>query len=162
MTSYHRIGLTYAATHEVLMKTVIRGEWGYEGQIIDDALQGSNTSTYSNGPSMVAAGTDIFCLDGNRGAQLISYVEENDDGNMVLLMQEANHHILHSLLQSWMGDAGSIDENASDALANPWWKQTIYAIDGVIIGLTVIALGLYIFFDFFYKGKKEPETGEGM
>lgn len=162
MTSYNRIGLTYAATHEVLMKTVIRGEWGYEGQIIDDALQGSNTSTYSNGPSMVAAGTDIFCLDGNRGAQLISYVEENDDGNMVLLMQEANHHILYSLLQSWMGDAGSIDENASDALANPWWKQTIYAIDGVIIGLTVIALGLYIFFDFFYKGKKEPETGEGM
>lgn len=161
MTSYNRIGLTYAATHSVLMNTIIRGEWGYQGQIIDDALAGSNNSTYSNGPSMVAAGTDIFCLDGNRGSQLIQYVEDNDDGNMVLLMQEANHHILYALLQSWMGDEGAIDENATDALANPWWKKTIYAIDGVIIGLTVIAFGLYVYFDFFYKGKREPADVQG-
>lgn len=158
MTSYNRIGLTYAATHKTLMNDILRTEWSFQGQIIDDALQGSNTSTYSNGPSMVAAGTDIFCLDGNRKNQLIDYVEQNDDGYMVQLMQEANHHIMYALLQSWMGDQGAIADDAASASQNPWWKTTIYAIDGVVIALSVVALGLYVFFEFFYKGKSEPTT----
>lgn len=156
MTSYNRIGLTYAATHEVLMKDIIRGEWGFQGQIIDDALQGSNYSTYSNGPSMVAAGTDIFCLDGNRGSQLVQYVEENDDGYFVQLMQEANKHIMYTLLQSWMGDEGAVDD--AGVTTTQWWQTTIYAVDGVVIGLTVLAFGAYIYFDFFHKAKKENET----
>ena len=155
MTSYNRIGLTYAACHEVFMKDVMRGEWAYDGQIIDDALTGSNYSTYSNGPSMAAAGTDIFCLDGNRGSQLIQYVEDNDDGNFIKIMQRANKHVMYSLLHSWMGDDGAAE--IEDQTVNPWWKTVIYAVDGVVIGLTVIAFGLYIYFDFFHKKKKVAE-----
>jgi beta-glucosidase len=61
MTSYNRIGARYAACHEPLMNNVMRGEWAYKGQIIDDALTGSNNDPYSNGPAMLHCGTDIFC-----------------------------------------------------------------------------------------------------
>ena len=156
MTSYNRIGLTYAACHEVLMNDIMRKEWGYKGFIIDDALTGSNYSTYSNGPSMAAAGTNIFCLDGQRGSQLVDYVESTDDGNFVKIMQESNKYIMYALLQSWMGDNAAANDDLINANLNPWWKTVVYSIDGVVIGLTVVSLGLYVYFDFF-KGRKSKE-----
>ena len=155
MTSYNRIGLTYAACHSTLMNQILRTEWGYKGQIIDDALGGSNYSTYSNGPAMTAAGTNIFCLDGNRGSQLISYVEENDDGNMLKIMQTSNRYIMYSLVHSWMGDAGAINEDDIAASEHPWWKTLIIAIDVVAGVFTLAALGLYVTFDFILKTKGE-------
>ena len=156
MTSYNRIGLTYAACHEVLMNDIMRKEWAYKGFIIDDALTGSNYSTYSNGPSMAAAGTNIFCLDGQRGSQLVDYVESTDDGNFVKIMQESNKYIMYALLQSWMGDNAAANDDLINANLNPWWKTVVYSIDGVVIGLTVVSLGLYVYFDFF-KGRKSKE-----
>jgi beta-glucosidase len=155
MTSYNRIGLTYAACHSTLMNQILRTEWGYKGQIIDDALGGSNYSTYSNGPAMTAAGTNIFCLDGNRGSQLVSYVEENDDGNMLKIMQTSNRYIMYSLVHSWMGDTGAINEDDIAASEHPWWKNLIIAIDVVAGVFTLAALGLYVTFDFILKTKGE-------
>ena len=159
MTSYNRIGLTYAACHYVLMNDIMRKEWGYKGLIIDDALSGSNTHTYSHGPSMAAAGTDVFCLDGNRGKQLIEFVESTDDGNFVKIMQNANKNIMYALLQSWMGDNAAANDAAIQANLNPWWKTVIYVIDGVIFALTAAAFGLYVYYDFFKK-EKEIEVKE--
>jgi beta-glucosidase len=155
MTSYNRIGLTYAACHSTLMNQILRTEWGYKGQIIDDALGGSNYSTYSNGPAMTAAGTNIFCLDSGRGAQLVDWVEKNDDGNMVKLMQTSNRYIMYSLLRSWMGDEGSVKDADLAVTQDPWWKGLIIGIDITAGVLTLAALGLYITFDFIIKPKEE-------
>ena len=152
MTSYNRIGLQYAACHSTLMNQIMRREWGYKGLIIDDALQGSNDSTYSNGPAMAAAGTNVFCLDSNRGGQLVSYVEQNDDGNFVKIMQEANRYVMYALLQSWMGDDAS--DTGEDAASNPWWKTLIVSIDVVIGAFTIAAGVMYVVFDLVIKPKE--------
>ena len=105
---------------------------------------------------MAAAGTNIFCLDGQRGSQLVDYVESTDDGNFVKIMQESNKYIMYALLQSWMGDNAAANDDLINANLNPWWKTVVYSIDGVVIGLTVVSLGLYVYFDFF-KGRKSKE-----
>ena len=133
MTSYNRIGYRYAAVHEPLMMNVMRGEWGYKGQIIDDAKTGSNTDSYSNGPAMLHCGTDLFCLDGQRGGQLKQWVENKNDGQLLLDLQRANKYIMYSMTKSWMGGVAPITEEEIEASINPTWKK---AVKGIVIGTT--------------------------
>ena len=155
MTSYNRIGARYAACHEPLMMNVMRGEWKYRGLIIDDALTGSNTDKYSNGPAMLHCGTDLFCLDGNRGGQLKDYVTSNNDGDLLRDLQRANKYVMYAISRSWMGGVAS---GTDDIGAAPWWKITINAlcIGGGVI--TAGFLGMYIFAEVVSK-KKDKELG---
>ena len=153
MTSYNRIGVRYAATHEPLMMNVMRGEWNYKGLIIDDAKTGSNTDQYSNGPAMLYCGTDLFCLDGNRGNQLRQWVTQNDDGTILLALQRANKYVMYAISRSWMGGLRISEAD----LGNPWWKDVV---NGMVIGTTVITaalIGLYVFSEII--SKKKPVAG---
>ena len=159
MTSYNRIGARYAACHEPLMNNVMRGEWGYKGLIIDDALTGSNTSDYSNGPAMLHCGTDLFCLDGNRGSQLKQWVTGNDDGQILMDMQRANKYIMYAISRSWMGGIRVTAEEIEES-SNPVWKKST---NGIAIGTTVAASllgGVYIFFEVFEAITKRKLRGE--
>ena len=154
MTSYNRIGARYAACHEPLMMNVMRGEWGYKGQIIDDALTGSNTDQYSNGPAMLHCGTDLFCLDGGRGGDLKQFINDNDDGDLLEDLQRANKYIMYSISRSWMG---GIEFN--DFGKKAWQK----AVDGTVIGLSVLTGGLlvtYVVFEVLSRVKKQPKAKE--
>ena len=154
MTSYNRIGARYAACHEPLMMNVMRGEWKYRGQIIDDALTGSNTDQYSNGPAMLHCGTDLFCLDGGRGGQLSSYISSNDDLTLLKDLQRANKYIMYSISRSMMG---GIEFNEFGKKA---WQK---AVDGAVIGSVVVTVGLvglYVFFEVFSKINSAKEKQE--
>ena len=155
MTSYNRIGARYAACHAPLMQEVMRKEWAYKGLIIDDALTGSNTDQYSNGPAMIYCGTDLFCLDGNRGSQLKQWVTSNNDGEILRCMQRANKYVMYAMSRSWMGgvDQGKVG-------ATPWWKATV---NGICIGfgvLTLAAVGMYAFAEITTKLKKKEAEAE--
>ena len=156
MTSYNRIGARYAACHEPLMMNVMRGEWKYRGQIIDDALTGSNDSQYSNGPAMLHCGTDLFCLDGSRGSDLRSYVTSNDDLTILKDLQRANKYIMYSISRSMMG---GIEFN--DFGKKAWQK----AIDVSVVAMFVVTGGLvaaYATFEILakVKGSKGKDGAE--
>ena len=161
MTSYNRIGVRYAACHEPLMMNVMRGEWKYRGLIIDDALTGSNTSNYSNGPAMLHSGTDMFCLDGNRGGQLKDWITgSQDDGTLLLDLQRANKYIMYSMSRSWMGGVTPMTEEEIKENMNPWWKKTI---TGIVIGTSVVAailVGVYVFFEISNLRGGKPAANE--
>ena len=163
MTSYNRIGVRYAACHEPLMLNVMRGEWKYRGLIIDDALTGSNTSNYSNGPAMIHSGTDLFCLDGNRGSQLKDWVTSRDDGTLLLDLQRANKHIMYAMSRSWMGGIAPVSEEEITEQLNPWWKKTVTGLVIGSAGIAAILVGVYAFFEIMsIRGSKtnnEPASG---
>ena len=140
MTSYNRIGNVYAATHKPLMQNVMRGEWAYRGQIIDDALTGSNNSDYANGPAMLYCGTDIFCLDGGRGGQLKQWVESQDDMTALRCLQRANKNIMYSMTRSWMGGV-TVTKEEIEQSSNPTWMKVV---DGVVVGATVVTSALLL------------------
>ena len=150
MTSYNRIGARYAAVHYPLMHNVMREEWGYKGQIIDDAEPGNNTSDYSNGPAMLHNGTDLFCLDGNRGGQLKDWVTGKNDGTILRDLQRANKYVMYSISRSFVGGITVSEEEIVESM-NPWWKKTL---QGIIIGtgsVTAILFGMYIFAEIVSK-----------
>ena len=154
MTSYNRIGARYAAVHEPLMLNVMRGEWAYQGLIIDDALSGNNTHKYSNGPAMIHCGTDLFCLDGTRGKQLREWVTANNDGQILKDLQRANKYVMYSMSRSWMG---GIDVNEDELGKDPWWKVTINAITIGIGTVTALLFGMYIYAEIMSKKKVVAE-----
>ena len=143
MTSYNRIGATYAACHKPLMQNVMRGEWNYKGQIIDDAYTGSNDSKYSNGPAMLYCGTDLFCLDGGRGDQIYEYIcgdgtsSKPGTRDMVLVkaLQRANKNIMYSISRSMMGGLRVSKEEIIESQNQPWKN----AVDGIVIGTSVVS-----------------------
>ena len=174
MTSYNRIGLRYAAAHDRLAFNVMRSEWNYKGLIIDDALSGNNDSDYSNTSAMVCGGTEIFCLDGNRGGYLRSQVTGKDDGYMLQLYQKANKDIMYAYAQSWMGDAGRAAAKAAEKGENPiedegpqesfkWWKPVLWSIDGVIGAFALASIACFVIFAFVKKTepKEVEETTDG-
>ena len=151
MTSYNRIGLQYAATHKVLMNDVLRGEWGYEGSIIDDAL--TQSAYYSVGADMLLAGTDIFCLDGQRGAQIKSLIKKTDDGTLVKALQRANKRIFYSLLHSSMGGSITSDTKVESSLY--WWQGMLIGIDAVVGLATLGAIAMFIVTAYVKREEKE-------
>ena len=143
----------------------MRGEWNYKGLIIDDAQSGGNSDSYANGPMMTEAGTNIFCLDGQRGGQLVDYVQGNNDGGLLKKMQESNKYIMYALLKSFMGDM-TAEQNEADMsrTQNAWWKGTLYGIDIGLGVVTAAAVALFVVYEFIKKsqdGKEVPvENGE--
>ena len=154
MTSYNRIGVRYAACHEPLMMNVMRKEWNYKGLIIDDALTGSNTSNYSNGPAMLHCGTDLFCLDGNRGSQLKEWISDGsksgnkNDGTLLKDLQRANKYVMYAISRSWMGGIRVSEEEIAESM-NPWWKKTVTGLKISVTAITACLVAAYVFFEIF-------------
>ncbi len=157
MTAYNRIGLQYAATHVPLMKNVLRGEWGYEGSIIDDALP--FRANYSVGADMLMAGTNIWCLDGQRGQEIKNSIINNDDGTLLKALQEANKRIFFALIHSSIG--GSIGEDFKVDESMPWWQAVLVTVDVVIGALAVAAIVVFVLNTYFKKSKSTVEISDG-
>lgn len=147
MTSYNRIGLTYSACHTTLTKEILRTEWKYKGLVIDDALQGEGS--YTSTRDMLVGGTEVFCLDGNRGNQIIKAIQDTDDGYLLELCQKANKDIMYALSRSWMGDSEVADGLTDETFK--WWKPVIYTIDSVVGVLTLAAISMFVFTEYFKK-----------
>ena len=148
------------------MMNVMRGEWAYRGLIIDDALTGSNTSNYSNGPAMAHSGTDMFCLDCNRGGQLKDWITSNNDGTLLKDLQRANKYIMYSMSRSWMGGVTPMTEEEIKQNMNPWWKQTITGVGVGVSAIAAILVATYVAFEVISfkaasgKENNEPESAE--
>ena len=126
-----------------------------------DALTGSNTDYYGNGPSMLHCGTDLFCLDGNRGSQLKQYITQNNDGTLLKDLQRANKYVMYAISRSWMGGIRVTEEEIVESM-NPWWKKTV---KGMVIGSTALAaclFGVYAFFEIYelINKKKAPSDSD--
>lgn len=152
MTSYNRIGLKYAAVNSVLMQNVMRGEWGYEGNIIDDAM---SECAYAPTAEMLVAGTDVFCLDAPRSASITNLIESNDDGFLLEQLQEANHRLMYTLLQSSMGYQ-STDSVSITTFA--WWQGLIIGIDAVLALATIACLVMYLRNEYGKKKQQEEQS----
>lgn len=137
MTAYNRVGTTYAAANQGIQH-ILRDEWNYGGYIIDDAL---GASEYSSAPEMLMAGNNIFCLDTARPAEIEETITSTDDGDLLQKVIDSNHYLYYVMLQSSMAGGDAADVVVSDAL--PWWQTTLYAVDAVVVVLTILCIVMY-------------------
>lgn len=122
MTTWSRIGATWAGASKPLLQNVLRDEWGFEGFVItDNAMMGD----FQNADQAIAAGNDMMLSS----TQKEITIDETAEGRQ--LMRKACHNILYVVANS------NALEHARVGV--PGWIYGYVAFDAVMLGL--IALG---------------------
>ena len=98
MTSFNRIGATWAGGHYNLITEVLRNEWGFNGFVLTDYEVGAGKGSYMNTLQSLAAGGDAKLktvgMDALFGFDISKYPAYQDYG------RDAAHRILYAVVHS--------------------------------------------------------------
>lgn len=98
MTSFNRIGGTWAGGHYSLVTEVLRNEWGFNGFVLTDYEVGSGKGSYMDTLQTLAAGGDAKLktvgMDALLGFDISKYPSYQAMG------RDAAHHILYTVVNS--------------------------------------------------------------
>ena len=139
MSSFNRIGLTWAGGDPALCTDLLRNEWGFQGSVETDLnfFFGSESS-WMNPRSGLRGGNDQWLGIGE--SNLIDYVP--DDVDLQHEIREACHRILYSASKTAAMNGASENSHVVKVLA--WWQTTLYAMDVVFSVLAVAYMALVV------------------
>ena len=128
MQAFNRLGFTGCSLSEALTTNVVRDEWGYIGHIETDAIGNVDQGYKTAFTTMLAAGTDSFCLDTQKQSSVV-IVEEitaNDDGYLLEQLRRAAKNILYNDVRSNI--INGLNSNSEIISITPWWQPLLYGI----------------------------------
>ena len=126
MSSFNRIGYTWAGGDYRLLTEVLRQEWGFKGMVICDY---NSATAYMNNRQMVYAGGDLN-LATDRSMMWNDFDANNADD--VAAIKETTKHILYATANS---NAFTVEVLG---FKPPIWVICMYVIDAVVgIGLVI-------------------------
>ena len=135
MSSFNRIGTTWAGAHKGLLTDVLRGEWGFNGMVETDSCTGTTdyvhhmTTIYAKAEGLMAGNDVWMCGTGSE-----SFVSEHlDNPTVMLALREACHRVLYAQLHS--NAMNGMSSTTKIVRVKTWWQK---ALDGMFIGLTVV------------------------
>ena len=133
MTSFNRIGYTWAGGHYGLMTGILRNEWGFNGFAVTD---NANTGVFMDAGQMIQAGGDGKLTNLPSGAR---YTFDSKDATDYHYGRIAAHHILYSIVNSNAMDGGMPGSRYVPTVAP--YQKVIYAVD-VVCGAVIAVLVL--------------------
>lgn len=122
MSSFNRIGMTWAGGSYPLLTEVLRNEWGFRGMVITDY----SLNTYTHVDEMIRAGGDLFLT------QDVKSFAKEDDATQITCLRNATKNILYTVVNS---NAMSI---TSDGYLRPLWQDVMFGIDAAIVVLLAL------------------------
>jgi beta-glucosidase len=131
MSSYNRIGNTWAGASKTLLTDVLRNEWGFEGMVISDWV----AAPFMNAEQGIHAGNDLMLNT------LGSTVNDTSNAGKQA-MRKACHNILYTVVNS---NAMEISYYGP----TPYWLYIMIAVDLLVV------LGAVFF---FYKWNKRRKA----
>lgn len=145
MSSFNRIGCTWAGAHKGLLTDVLRGEWNFMGIVETDSCTGNTFHMghmYAKAEGLVA-GNDMWMSNGSK----TQFDDSKDNATVMLALRQACHRILYTQLHSAAMNGVSV--NTRILPITPWWEQVLTsatAVVGVAAGLSVIMVVLSFVF----------------
>lgn len=144
MVAFNRIGATNASHHTGMLKTILRGEWGFTGVISTDMM---NNSYYFVPEAMVMAtvtqvadfgGDDSHINLGEGGVDAVwPYISVNSVKNDAELVNQARENLKYQLYTF----ANSAIMNVSTEKVAVWWDttlQTVIMVSGILTAIAAI------------------------
>ena len=152
MTSFNRMGCTWAGGDKGLLTGILRGEWGMPGFALTDF---SNSNNYMDVVNGVMAGGDAWdCNDSTKWTSKL--MEYKDDPAVVTAMKAATKHILYTVANS--NAMNGVSANMQVIEIRPWWKNALVAAD---VAFGVLAAGsIFMLVKTVKKSKKDTMTTE--
>ena len=127
MSSFNRLGLTWAGGSYALLTEVLRNEWGFHGMVITDYSM--NRYTYVD--MMIRAGGDLFLTQDAKTFTM------EDDATQVSLLRQATKNILYTVVNS------NVMATVVDGYSTPVWQTVMFAIDAVLV-IALAAWGVVV------------------
>ncbi len=97
MSSFNRIGDTWAGAHTGMLTNVVRNEWGFHGLVVTDYVN----SSYMNVAAGLRAQNDLW-LDPNNTGRNAQTAYNNCPNDVAKLMRRASKNILYACAHSNM------------------------------------------------------------
>ncbi len=138
MSSFNRLGITWAGGSYPLLTQILRDEWGFHGMVITDY----SLNTYTHVDEMIRAGGDLFLT------QDVKSFNKEDDATQITLLRNATKNILYTVVNS---NAMSI---TSDGMMRPLWQDVMFGIDAALVALLAF-WGVLTFVKVGKKAKKK-------
>lgn len=152
MSSFTRIGCTWAGRHKGLLTDVLRGEWDFIGICETDAKAGEHQwNNYANACA-VLAGQDLWLGSGSKDA----FDDYRDNATVCLAIREACHRILYTRLHS--NAMNGVSTNSVIVYTTPWWENaitTVQIVSGILTGLSLVMTVLSFVLNMKTNNKKE-------
>ena len=117
MSSFNRIGTTWAGGNYALLTEVLREEWGFKGMVITDYA----LLSYLDGDQMLRAGGDLL-LTNDRSSELTDV-----NATQLSLLRRATKNILYTVANSNAMAAEVI------GMRLPVWVEIMFVVDAVIV-----------------------------
>lgn len=109
MSSYSRLGNTWAGASKALLTDVLRNEWGFKGMVVTDSAMG-NTSWMDINLALRAGGDMMLCLMGVK--------PDSSSNTAQQAMRRACHNILYTQANS-IAVAAAVDNTSYAGKALP-------------------------------------------
>lgn len=140
MQAFNRLGLVGSFAKPALNVQVMRNEWGFKGHIETDAIAGAEEGYKSHYETMLASGTDSFCLDfpGISSIVIAESIRNNDDGVLLGHLRRAAHDILYNIANSNVVNGQSVSSQV--VAITPWWQPTFYGLIALFSVLEILSL----------------------
>lgn len=140
MSCFNRVGMTAGAASKAVQVDILRNEWGFKGVVLTDSSKDS--ADYVHTFECMMNGTDMFNNDPTRNTSITRQVTQQKDGKLLQQLRLINKHYYYAYSRSNLVNGLSAETQVEGWV--PWWKPALYAIDGVLAGLTAAAIVLYV------------------
>ncbi len=154
MTSFNRIGCTWAGVHKGLLTGILRDEWDFTG--ICETDSSSSVAHMTGTPEVraeaVVAGTDMW-LDGSEDDDWMNGSKDNP--TVMLAVREACHRIIYNQLHS--AAMNGMDSSTRMVRITAWWQYALVAVQIVVGVLTAAALAMAVI-SFIVVAKKNKKA----
>lgn len=147
MTSFARIGCTWAGAHEGLLKGVCREEWGWKGYFTTDAAVGAHMINNESYVAGVLGGQNTW-LFGSQKGQFDAY---KNNAVVATAIRESCHYMLYSRLHSNV--MNGVSTTSKIVRITTWWESSLDTAKTVTLVITGSCLLLTVLS--FVIGKKE-------
>lgn len=146
MTSFNRLGTTWAGGDYNLLTNILRNEFGMKGIVLTDF---SNSNNYMDVVQGVVAGGNAWdANDANKWPAKLK--EYKDNATVCNAMRDASKHILYTVANS--NAMNGVSENVQIVEVRAWWQTAILVLD-VVFG--VLAVGSAVMLVRDIRRKKE-------
>ena len=152
MSSFNRIGCTWAGSHKGLLTDVLRGEWDFIGMVETDAGVGTHMLVPEGYAGGVVAGQDLWMGGDNQNA-FGSYI---DNPVVLQAIREACHRNLYTQLHS--NAMNGMTKGSKTIYHTPWWETALKAGQiacGVLAGLCLAMAVTSFVLPAINRGKRE-------
>ena len=170
MTSFNRVGATWAGGNEALIQGVLRNEWGFNGMIITDMIENDK---YMDGAQAIRAGGN-YMLGGNGATKTTMLPSESKSSARLQnrLRESAKEVIYATIVPLYENENYNESADASDVIvsypsksAYEWWKPTLVSVEIIIYCLLAYGVFWLVFpskslieeFKKYNEGKKMTE-----